>query len=195
MKINKDYVEEIFQSTPHAGATRSSVPGTERGNFNPRPHAGATSPDEALCSGGGNFNPRPHAGATVGFPVRCPIGLISIHAPMRGRRAQPLKTRVRPLISIHAPMRGRPNGRPSPTSRPQFQSTPPCGGDVSDRINALVRGFQSTPPCGGDGICRHRDLQPRGFQSTPPCGGDGRPDRQGLGRLISIHAPMRGRRG
>ena len=82
-----------------------------------------------------------------------------------------------------------------------FQSTPPCGGDLSSEwyfrmldisIHAPMRGrpskrttperlliFQSTPPCGGDDILHLWQEAPELFQSTPPCGGD------------SVHGPMR----
>ena len=57
----------------------------EPGNFNPRPHAGATGNRWTSAGMTANFNPRPHAGATAPAGSGAPAGRISIHAPMRGR--------------------------------------------------------------------------------------------------------------
>ena len=55
--------------------------------------------------------------------------LISIHAPLRGRRYAP-HTPLLPFgISIHAPLRGRHNYEVDIAFENAFQSTPPCGGD------------------------------------------------------------------
>ena len=67
--------------------------------------------DSVLCSGssfGANFNPRSLTGATLAYG-KC-IGwdeLISIHAPLRERRALMLTRSATAKISIHAPLRER----------------------------------------------------------------------------------------
>ena len=78
---------------------------------------------------GGYFNPRPLAGATHPHDQLDFALVISIHAPLRGRRSPPW----------------------APLLPPRFQSTPPCGGDgESDDYEEKEKKFQSTPPCGGD---------------------------------------------
>ena len=57
-----------------------------------------------------------------------------------------------------------------------------------------VLAFQSTPPCGGDLTDDDALIQDLIFQSTPPCGGDKYGERKHqLTTDISIHAPLRGR--
>ena len=119
-----------------------------------------------------DFNPRPLAGATGQALGPQGVHNISIHAPLRGRPRPVICRRWWRGISIHAPLRGR-----LPISHifnviEQFQSTPPCGGDLYSLLpGRCMSRFQSTPPCGGDWwICRKR--RTNGFQSTPPCGGD-----------------------
>ena len=118
---------------------------------------------------------------------------ISIHAPLRGRRAGKKAEQrrsdfnPRPLagatlyhvfndnvfiISIHAPLRGR--RRRKTGSRVQHPIS----------IHAPLRGR------------RYKfgwSLHKAAFQSTPPCGGDSAGKSNGLWPGISIHAPLRGR--
>ena len=138
--------------------------------FNPRPLAGATHPGFSGAPGRNHFNPRPLAGATS-FHVAVALSVkISIHAPLRGRRPAG--------IFIMTPF--------------EFQSTPPCGGDSTNRLytsrrkyfnprplagatnifHALIRGFrfQSTPPCGGDSICCWFKYTPADFNPRPLAG-------------------------
>ena len=111
----------VFQSTPPCGGDCNTITGIASiRNFNPRPHAGATTvlavlrraliisiharrmiPANAVISihapmrgrlqhsqifsDKENFNPRPHAGATIDRDGRAGEETISIHAPMRGR--------------------------------------------------------------------------------------------------------------
>ena len=188
-------VVTLFQSTPPCGGDQ----GSRRG-------PGAV-PD---------FNPRPLAGATGGFRLFILAVQISIHAPLRGRR-RPRKAR-----------------KPCP----EFQSTPPCGGDIYSPPSDLASSYFNPRPLAGatgwlwllDHFCRisiHAPLRGRPvgvlaklscilFQSTPPCGGDmlnpiwmmmvryfnPRPLAGATvtvmeslkALLISIHAPLRGRR-
>ena len=120
------------------------------------------------------------------------------------------------IISIHAPLRGRQRSTEGVGVWMVFQSTPPCGGDSGPAesrqdhqisIHAPLRGRQRFQllPVGGN------DFNPRPlagatmklialasamqFQSTPPCGGDSFTYTAGQKYGISIHAPLRGRRG
>ena len=209
---NGTYV--VFQSTPPCGGDYNCSQQSQRWKyFNPRPHAGATPRLWTLFSFP-NFNPRPHAGATGSSPKKASISLISIHAPMRGRRRQQAVLRF----------------------SSEFQSTPPCGGDWLDlcrekqteiSIHAPMRGrqtiltllvnlrnFNPRPHAGATGhflrwgaefqISIHAPMRGRHvsrddktgispFQSTPPCGGDCSNVHNPRSSAISIHAPMRGR--
>ena len=140
------------------------------------------------------------------------------------------------MISIHAPLRGRRRTGTTWSQRTAFQSTPPCGGDGHLFISATHHDDFNPRPLAGATLCGHHDgraskisihaplrgrrmdhpgfIEPRGFQSTPPCGGDiltlshfgivqfqSTPPCGGdlcdaiLDRTtdISIHAPLRGR--
>ena len=119
-------------------------------------------------------------------------------------------------ISIHAPMRGRHMKAWKKNAGIGFQSTPPCGGDrytwrdgIECRISihAPMRGrpgrwtlaencrnFNPRPHAGATADAPVGDA-PCLFQSTPPCGGDVKRAGQSQRLEISIHAPMRGRRG
>ena len=93
-------------------------------------------------------------------------------------------------------MRGRLRPPHGSAGSARFQSTPPCGGD-KDQLGYLVNivKFQSTPPCGGDKVNNVSHATAATFQSTPPCGGDNSQRCCLWIQSISIHAPMRGRRG
>ncbi len=121
----------LFQSTPPCGGDlRWKKQKLSSKNFNPRPLAGATVKIYARdwsrrfqstppCGGDRNppdnphrqpdFNPRPLAGATC-------------HKYQHDNYT---------IISIHAPLRGRPTAVSSRGLSWSFQSTPPCGGDLS----------------------------------------------------------------
>ena len=77
------------------------------------------------------FNPRPHAGATVVHLLQVSGYQISIHAPMRGRLQIDDPVQQQRAISIHAPMRGRLYANIARAMWRIFQSTPPCGGDLT----------------------------------------------------------------
>ena len=53
------------------------------------------------------FNPRPREGATRFWVSVKPVVVVSIHAPVRGRRARPAPHSQPREVSIHAPVRGR----------------------------------------------------------------------------------------
>ena len=141
------------------------------------------------------------------------------------------------LISIHAPLRGRRGEMRNNNYTDEFQSTPPCGGDWHPGIRRRApyhfnpRPLAGATRCTGQGLSRdaisihaplrgrhrvceknpahleisiHAPLRGRRknpvptsysalFQSTPPCGGDMRQMLPQDIAAISIHAPLRGR--
>ena len=123
--------------------------------FQSTPPCGGDPPTGAWKSRKPDFNPRPHAGATYIVLPGAKLTEISIHAPMRGRRAlvlcdcqcqrisshAPMRGRhtanmlaiIFGRISIHAPMRGRHSRLKCIDDFAKFQSTPPCGGDVAGK--------------------------------------------------------------
>ena len=183
-----------FQSTPPCGGDddRSIIEGNPA-NFNPRPLAGATGTTKIPtrpngfqstppCGGDesrivfsqrhGNFNPRPLAGATICTGTRDEDLVISIHAPLRGRRGGYSMQTYYDNISIHAPLRGRLVRSARTQARGRFQSTPPCGGDYCPKYRISASAYFNPRPLAG----ATKVLKPSGgmspFQSTPPCGGD-----------------------
>ena len=119
------------------------------------------------------FNPRPLAGATGREPATMKLALISIHAPLRGRPASGGGFGDNgEKISIHAPLRGRLPDRYEPYTAELFQSTPPCGGDISMLF-----------PLPGSA-----DFNPR-----PLAGATLPAEPESAENQISIHAPLRGR--
>ena len=164
-----------------------------------------------------DFNPRPLAGATLAHQAVGRCQRISIHAPLRGRLALLLNADVKKIISIHAPLRGRQRFRLHQTGPAAFQSTPPCGGDHkrhaagdsgSISIHAPLRGrrprsprsmphsrFQSTPPCGGDRRGKDEGRKGMDFNPRPLAGATAAAGLKLHSDFISIHAPLRGRRG
>ena len=139
-----------FQSTPpYGGDPEPPAAGPCRAYFNPRPHTGAT---------------RSHCAASY-------LLLISIHAPIRGRRAS-TATAMRPL---------------------RFQSTPPYGGDNSSCICPGISAYFNPRPHTGATFIILTGSKTFLFQSTPPYGGDVRSTRVISIPDISIHAPIRGR--
>ena len=120
------------------------------------------------------FNPRPLAGATESERHWCWYHAISIHAPLRGR---PSSSKVWVV------------GLP-------FQSTPPCGGDSRWQFVYYSSGyFNPRPLAGATHVAKDSITVDELFQSTPPCGGDLWVEAHCIATEISIHAPLRGRRG
>ena len=74
------------------------------------------------------FNPRSLAGATFPQLEKLFVSVISIHAPLRERLADPQL----------------------PSSCRKFQSTLPCGSDYTPTVEYHGYVFQSTLPCGSD---------------------------------------------
>ena len=163
-----------------------------------------------------NFNPRPLAGATIGLDNYRKYCRISIHAPSRGRRQFHIHAVNAIVISIHAPSRGRQANAGNLATSPQFQSTPPRGGDLLQHVapepwgnfnprplagatngatggEANVTLFQSTPPRGGDSCCAPGLPGSRYFNPRPLAGATSGESQGRQGRPISIHAPSRGR--
>ena len=97
---------------------------------------------------------------------------ISIHAPLRGRPLKMVWDFWRFCISIHAPLRGRQRFEARKVGDLYFNPRPLAGATVASWLQQAKGKFQSTPPCGGD-----ISIFPRHIE-----------------QVISIHAPLRGRR-
>ena len=121
---------------------------------------------------------------------------ISIHAPLRERRKNPLPADCWSAISIHAPSRERPSYALALLLRGLISIHAPSR-ERREPIEGLtigVSGFQSTLPHGSDSsVClfcaRHTDFNPRSLT--------GATERQNVAPCviyISIHAPSRERR-
>ena len=161
-----------FQSTPPCGGDRKPWTPWTTGHY---------------------FNPRPLAGATYVVFNGVPVLLISIHAPLRGRRAVLRDTLQANAISIHAPLRGRHRCRKHGRAPAYFNPRPLAGATTRTRNGQKPLRFQSTPPCGGDvskpiaegvyDISIHAPLRGRLYWRLPSL----------PGCRISIHAPLRGR--
>ncbi len=120
--------------------------------FNPRPREGATPGRQARRRATRSFNPRPREGATRRRAADRPEHGVSIHAPVRGRRAA---------------------GSAGCTSGPRFNPRPREGATSSrDRAAGRAGCFNPRPR---EGATRRR-LALRAE------------------RVVSIHAPVRGRR-
>ena len=162
--------------------------------FDPRPRVGATLDAIAPAGWFGSFDPRPRVGATQLFrPIEW-RAIVSIHAPVWGRRcsarrpcAQPRfdprprvgATRVQrscpPLrcVSIHAPVWGRLLLCCVPHILAGVSiHAPVWGRHRVSVVTAESLWFRSTPPCGGDGPESATPAAILEFRSTPPCGGD-----------------------
>ena len=162
--------------------------------FQSTPPCGGDSWNLSKMRTNGNFNPRPHAGATRAVPSLSMIWVISIHAPMRGRRQAGEKSTIE-LI---------------------FQSTPPCGGDLPTTgqitglpisIHAPMRGrrvwqdgngglehFNPRPHAGATIISTLDKPTLSNFNPRPHAGATKVLGMNPEAIKISIHAPMRGRR-
>ena len=119
-----------FNPRPLAGATCifwTSQAGLL--DFNPRPLAGATPFGDNVVQLVHDFNPRPLAGATNGLQVVVDFQGISIHAPLRGRRAITQKGTLDEWYFNPRPLAGATCKRLAEKTMGVFQSTPPCGGD------------------------------------------------------------------
>ena len=134
--------------------------------------------------------------------------VVSIHAPVKGRRSgvtgRYVRFNPRPrqgarhpdlfgpdhVVSIHAPVKGRHCGsrRASPTvsiHAPAKGATRPSTSSTAHDL------FQSTPP--RRGRPRHGAADRRWFQSTPPRRGRRRAEPLRASDVVSIHAPAKGR--
>ena len=120
----------LFQSTPPCGGDVKYLYRYPRKNdFNPRPLAGATVFALVLLFEYSDFNPRPLAGATIDGVFILGCVNISIHAPLRGRPLH-LDTWLLPRYFNPRPLAGATSGCQQHDQAAQFQSTPPCGGDM-----------------------------------------------------------------
>ena len=162
------------------------------------------------------FDPRPREGATRSLGCLGAIGGVSIHAPVKGRRAATGVTYQLSKVSIHAPVKGRPglHCRPAPKSRfdprPREGATRPCQYLAQPRgvsIHAPVKGRPRHHPVLDLVVVVSIHAPVKGRRETamrprPPHRFDPRP-REGATMLtaliigwreVSIHAPVKGRR-
>ena len=132
-KIEVTLLARVFQSTPPCGGDpESGKAPPPLWPFQSTPPCGGDVDTSCECESQQNFNPRPLAGATHRFTRRDDAYVISIHAPLRGA-----------TNSAYLSIRDGHNFNPRPLAgatchvfsrgpvRSAFQSTPPCGGDLS----------------------------------------------------------------
>ena len=122
---------------------------------------------------------------------------ISIHAPHTGRDWRSSGDRLMTKISIHAPHTGRDVAvQESRYGVLLFQSTRPIRGATWGMVcrSGMVSYFNPRAPYGARLVYMRRELSSRLFQSTRPIRG-ATPDVavDGIGAVISIHAPHTGR--
>ena len=182
-----------FQSTPPCGGDESRIVFSQRhGNFNPRPLAGAT-----ICTGTRDEDlvisiHAPLRGRRGGYSMQTYYDNISIHAPLRGRQSWEHERIIIIIISIHAPLRGRLVRSARTQARGRFQSTPPCGGDYCPKYRISASAYFNPRPLAG----ATKVLKPSGgmspFQSTPPCGGDCWESTMGSSRSYFNPRPLAG---
>ncbi len=206
-----------FQSTPPRRGDRTAPSCTVApSGFNPRPREGATSHTMSRVNLAGGFNPRPREGATAEGDLHAKLNELFQSTPPRRGDLPRRPGAVRGLVSIHAPAKGRrlalhsgrdlggfnprpregatfPGGleRPQPrcfNPRPREGAThrgahpprpawvsihaPAKGRQLGQVAAVWVRGFQSTPPRRGDLSCLPVPGESAPFQSTPPRRGD-----------------------
>ena len=186
-----------FQSTPPCGgdlpATSLSWGATD---FNPRPLAGATGPQNRRINGTRHFNPRPLAGATLPKSRQGWLSADFNPRPLAGATKPPTWAERLIVISIHAPLRGRLPSHSGPPGGPDFNPRPLAG--ATDSQIFCVRyspDFNPRPLAGATGL--HGKLAQFKLDFNPrPLAGATRPGHALLFcPAISIHAPLRGRRG
>ena len=206
----------VFQSTPPCGGDDDvrQVAGYST-QFQSTPPCGGDWAARTAATLITDFNPRPLAGATQPPLVLWDASIISIHAPLRGRRRLPRSASRWRTISIHAPLRGRRPWRRSSGGTADFNPRPLAGATAINEhygtlgpisIHAPLRGrhiragkfkipalFQSTPPCGGDLIHGFRIIAQDDFNPRPLAGATRMKRRAAEKFAISIHAPLRGR--
>ena len=185
---------EKFQSTPPCGGDLC-----RRGKNTTRP----------------NFNPRPLAGATHATELKGGDCMISIHAPLRGRRLtfaargwirdfnpRPLagatqsSTILHPsrVISIHAPLRGRRPGVHDVCFRFDFNPRPLAGATPGDPVPFPERLYFNPRPLAGATSFLLKLAVLVVISIHAPLRGRPADDKQAFEEMfISIHAPLRGR--
>ena len=96
---------------------------------------------------------------------------VSIDAPARGATREAAEGAPQVAVSIHAPARGRRCCRSSPAGSECFDPRPREGATSATGCVRSASRFRSTPPRGGDGVAQGVHVR----------------------RVVSIHAPARGR--
>ena len=171
-------------------ADRHNVPP----DFNPRSLTGATLRSPYSPQQRKHFNPRSLAGATSSTSSTRASGEISIHAPLRERRASFKDKPAHKTFQSTLPCGSDLFPHPRRMFAKEFQSTLPCGSDYAQSLDSWhLAQFQSTLPCGSDLALVHQRGAGSLFQSTLPCGSDRCSSVKFCNLRISIHAPLRER--
>ena len=122
-------------------------------------------------------------------------GIVSIHAPARGRTYLIEREWPKPYVSIHAPARGRTSTLCFTATRHRcFNPRPRAGANEAAACSCTRERVSIHAPARGRTRYARRAGARAPFQSTPPRGGE----QLGGRRLptiwmVSIHAPARGR--
>ena len=139
-----------------------------------------------------NFNPRPHTGAT-GDPSQQADILQFQSTPPYGGDLHYVQTYCDKVISIHAPIRGRrARSRPADIAA-NFNPRPHTGATDKRQTCQDNTAFQSTPPYGGDPGSSGTGRSGTDFNPRPHTGATFVIWSRISIMMISIHAPIRGR--
>ena len=156
------------------GATKSTVPTTAPSRFQSTPPYGGDIHGKDPGEVEGHFNLRPRMGATTEVYRKNPGEMISIYAPVWGRRPFTPRTSITARFQSTPPYGGDSAGfQPSAASR-YFNLRPRMGATIASSARVGTLAFQSTPPYGGDDARRaaqntvgNFNLRPR-MGATPP---------------------------
>ena len=129
----------------------------------------STPPRFRCRPGNGRFNPRPRAGATSGAELALGETMFQ-STPPRGGDAVNCDIRDDGVVSIHAPARGRPDHQCSLLTAICFNPRPRAGATSVTTSRTRQPLFQSTPPRGGDLYCR-AELRPQSVSIHAPARG------------------------
>ena len=170
----KENLWGISIHAPLRGRRFSQTAGGTPARFQSTPPCGGDNTSAVIVDWGDNFNPRPLAGATT-YPW---------FFPPASKDFNP-----RPLAGA----------TPCPVARYNvtgFQSTPPCGGDepILSTVSSMSN-FNPRPLAGATNRVLPLSKTANDFNPRPLAGATGGRSPASAHLQISIHAPLRGRRG
>ena len=135
-----------FNPRPREGATSLLLTCLQRRSFNPRPREGATRSAGGKKSAGPCFNPRPREGATL-VSVAPEIVFRRFNPrPREGATTGEIPMDNNEYVSIHAPVKGRRAANQGPAHPGSFNPRPREGATFTDCQQLSSYWFQSTPP-------------------------------------------------